>query len=58
MTTSRRFATVAAVGLVSAAIGLDSVFVNGQTRPDPSPGGQPLTIFEGKIVGTAGDPGL
>src|SRR6185436_16469669 len=59
MTTSRRFATVAAVGLVSAAIGLGSVFVNGQTRPDPSPGGQPLTIFdrEGKVVGTVGEPG-
>jgi hypothetical protein len=57
--TSRRFAMVAAIGLVSAAIGLGSVSFDGQTRPDSSPGGQPLTIFdreEGRP--TVGEPGF
>lgn len=58
--TSRRFAMVAVIGLVSAAIGLGSVSLDGQTRPDSSPGGQPLTIFdrEGKVVRTVGEPGF
>ena len=60
MTTAARCATIAAATLLSAATSLSSISLEGQTRLDSSPGGQPLTIFDrdGKVVGTVGEPGL
>jgi eukaryotic-like serine/threonine-protein kinase len=60
VTTSSRLATVAAAGLLSAAIGLGSISLVGQIHLDSSLGGQPLTIVnrEGQVVGTVGEPGL
>ena len=59
MKTSRR-SPIVAVGLLLAAIALAPVSVAGQARPESSPGGQPLTVFDrqGKVATTIGEPGL
>ena len=48
------------VVVVAMVASLSVVFVNGQSRPDPDPLRQSLTIFnrQGEIVAMSGEPGL